>query len=73
MDPISTASSGLLMASQRFDAASGQVISAANNGGAGDLASAVVDQAVAGQSVQANASVLKTADKMFKSLLDITV
>jgi flagellar hook protein FlgE len=73
MDPISTASSGLLMASQRFDAAGANVISAANSGGAGDLASAVADQAVAGQSVQANASVLKTADKMFKSLLDITV
>ncbi|HEX4181739.1 MAG TPA: hypothetical protein VHY34_00580 [Caulobacteraceae bacterium] len=73
MDPISTASSGLLMASQRFDAAGVAVIGAANGGGASELASAVVDQATAGQAVQANASVLKTADKVFKSLLDITV
>jgi hypothetical protein len=73
MDPISTASSALLSASNRFENASNAVISAANSGGAGDLASAVVNQAAASQSVQADAAVLKTTNKLFNALLDITV
>ena len=72
MDPISTASSGLLAAGARLTVASRAVVSAAASGGNGDLTSAVVSQAVAGDQLKASASVLKTADRMFKVLLDIT-
>ena len=78
MGPISavspsSASSALISASNRFDNAGTAVINAANNGGAGDLATAVVNQAAAGQSVQADAAVLKVQNQATKALLDIKV
>jgi flagellar basal body rod protein FlgC len=73
MDPISTASSGLLAAGARFDSASLNVVRAAGSGGSGDLTSAIVDQTTAGQSFQASAAVLKTSNQMLNALLDITV
>jgi hypothetical protein len=73
MGPISSAASGILNASARFDAASNDIVSAAASGSSGDLTSAITDQAVAGQQLKASASVLKASDQMFKTLLDITV
>jgi len=73
MGPISAAASNLLAASARYDAASSDIVSAASSGGTGDLTSAITDQAVAGQQLKASASVLKTSNQMFKSLLDIKV
>jgi flagellar hook protein FlgE len=72
MDPISTAASGLMAASSRFDAASANVVAAAN-GPTGDLATSLVDQIGAKTQFQASAGVLKTTHDMFKALLDITV
>jgi flagellar basal body rod protein FlgC len=72
MNPISTAASGLMAASTRFDAASNGVI-AAGTGSNGDLAASLVDQIGAKTQFQASAGVLKTANDMFKTLLDITV
>jgi flagellar hook protein FlgE len=72
MDPISTASSGLLAAGARFDVASRAIVTAAASGGNADLTSAIVNQAAAGDQLKASASVLKTADRMFNALLDIT-
>jgi DNA replicative helicase MCM subunit Mcm2 (Cdc46/Mcm family) len=72
MDPISTASSGLLAAGARFNVASRAIVTAAASGGDAGLTSAVVSQAVDGDQLKASASVLKTSDRMFKVLLDIT-
>jgi hypothetical protein len=72
MDPVSNASSGLIAASARFNAASGNVAVAAG-GGNGDLAAAIVGQAQAGVQLQAAANVQKVSDQMVSTLLDITV
>jgi flagellar hook protein FlgE len=72
MDAISAASSGLMAASARFGAASANVIAAAG-GSNGDMAAGMVDQMAAKNQFQASAGILKTADKMFKTLLDMTV
>jgi len=73
MDPISSAASGLVAANARFTAASGGVISAANAGGGGALASAIVGQSMAGEQLKAAASVQATTDQMYAALVDITV
>ena len=72
MDAISAASSGLMAASARFGAANANVVAAAG-GSNGDLAAGVVGQIDAKNQFQASAGILKTADKMFKTLLDMTV
>jgi len=74
MNPISSsASSSVLNASARFDAAGANIVAAAANGNTGALTSAITDQAVSGQQLQAAVGVEKTSQKMFKTLLDITV
>ncbi|MBV9511097.1 MAG: flagellar hook protein FlgE [Caulobacteraceae bacterium] len=65
---INYAISGMTSASQQLDAVAGVVSS-----GNGDLASAAVTEATASADFKANAAVMKTADKMMGSLLDITV
>jgi hypothetical protein len=70
---VSSASSALISASNTFDNAGAAVISAANSGGGGDLATAVVNQATAGQAVQADVAVLKAQNQATKALLDIKV
>ena len=73
MNPISSASSGLLAASTRFNTAGAGVVAAANSGGGGDLAAAVVGQSEAGVQFQAAVNVQKVSDQMVSTLLDITV
>jgi len=72
MDPVSTASSGLMAASAKFNTASSNVVAAAS-GGNGDLAAAIVGQAQAGVQMQAAANVQNISNQMTSALLDITV
>jgi hypothetical protein len=72
MNPISSASSGLISASANFSAASGSVVSAVN-GGNGDLTAAIVSQSQAAVQLQAAANVEKVSNAMTSVLLDITV
>ncbi|MDR3506414.1 MAG: hypothetical protein P4L64_00800 [Caulobacteraceae bacterium] len=71
MNPISTASAGLITASSRFDQASAKLASAA--GGNGDMASAVVDQVSAKIQFEASAKALKAVNDTMKNTLDILV
>jgi hypothetical protein len=72
MNPISSASAGLVSATAQYYAASTGVVSAANGGGSGDLAAAIVGQAEAGAQLQAAANVQKISDELTATLLDIT-
>lgn len=72
MNAIAIASAGMLSAASRFDAASTRVVKAMD-GGSEDPATPIVDQISSQQQFQASASTLKTANAMFKTLLDITV
>ncbi len=72
MDAISSATSGLLAASQRFDAATLNTVRDANTGDMGNLAADAVDQMQSRAAFSASVSVMKTTDKMMGQLLDIT-
>jgi len=72
MDPVSTASSSLIAASARYGAAGANVV-AADSGGNGDMAAAIVGQAEAGVQLQAAANVQNISNQMTSALLDITV
>ncbi len=65
---MSTATAGLSAASQRL-ASAAQAI--ASPGGVGSLPQSVVSMDMAGQSFKADALVLKSADQMLGSLLDV--
>ena len=69
MSMISSASSGLIQASQMFNKAAVNTVKAANE--QGDLVGAIVEQKQAEIAVKANASVVRVADDMEKRLLDI--
>ncbi len=71
MDPISSAASGLIAASNRFDQASTSLSNAA--GGQGDIASAITDQISAKVQFEAQARVLKSTEQTFKDTLNILV
>lgn len=66
-DIFSIAAGGIAAATKRFEASAKRV---AQNPHA-DLGSEIVKQKQAGVDVKANIAVLKTANKMAKSLLDI--
>ena len=66
---FSIAASGIASATHRFEASAKRV---AQNPHA-DLAGEIVKQKQAATDVEANIAVLKTADKMMKSILDILV
>jgi len=68
-DIFSIAAGGIAAATNRFEASARRVAQDPQ----ADLASEIVDQKLAGASVEANIAVLKTANKMAKSLLDILV
>lgn len=68
MDPISTARYGLMAASQQLAASASRV---AVNGANGDYAAEAVNQIEAKQAFTANVDVIKVADKMWQSLLDL--
>jgi hypothetical protein len=73
MDPISTASAGVLSGLGRFDAATSSLVKSFDGSSSADPATSIVDQITAGEQVKAGADVLGVADQMLKRLLDITV
>jgi flagellar hook protein FlgE len=70
MDPISTARYGMMAASRSLDASASRV---ANVGGddSVDYAKEAVGQIEAKQAFSANVGVVKIADQMWQSLLDL--
>ena len=70
MDPIATARYGLLAASNRFDAAATK-IAQGGAGDAGDLAEGLVGLTEAKTAFKANAMVIRFAEDMWDSLLDL--
>jgi flagellar hook protein FlgE len=68
MDPISTARYGMMAAAQQLSQSAGRI---AAGGDALDYGSEAVNQIEAKQSFQANVGVIKVADEMWQSLLDL--
>ena len=73
MNALSIAAVGLVQASDRFDHASRDLVLATSGASDADPAKAIVDQAQAKTEFSASVGVLRVADEMFKSLLDIKV
>ncbi len=71
MNPISTAQYGLFAASQRFEASAQRTAMAGNPNADIDLAVEAVEQISASNAFKANIAVIKTADDMQQTLLDI--
>jgi len=71
MNPIATAAYGMFAASQRFDASAQRVAGMGASDSDVDLAQEATTQVEAKTAFTANVAVLKTADKMQQSLLDI--
>lgn len=69
MDPISTARYGMMAATQQLTASANRIAGAA--GGDVDYATEVVNQIEAKQAFKANVGVVKVADEMWQSLLDL--
>jgi flagellar hook protein FlgE len=67
-----TAQYGVQQALSRFDKSAQNTVRD-TNGGNGDLADDVVDQMTAKQSFDANVKIMKTADNMMGTLLDLKV
>ena len=70
MDPISTARYGMMAASRSLEASASRVAGMAGDDGV-DYASEAVTQIEAKQAFSANVGVIKIADKMWRSLLDL--
>ena len=70
MDPISIARYGMMAATQRLDASASRVAGMAGDSNV-DYASEAVTQIEAKQAFSANVGVIKIADKMWQSLLDL--
>jgi hypothetical protein len=73
LDPISTASAGLIRAAKLYDQANQAVARAAAPGSQASLPSAVVSSIGAKTQFEASARALKAEDEMFQSTLDILV
>lgn len=71
MNPISAAAAGVMSGIARFDSASTAVTNAFNGQSNANPASAIVDQVMASQQVQASTAVFRASDQMLKQLLDI--
>ena len=71
MSAISTATSGLYAASSRLNQAAIQTVQDASQGQATDMVSDFVQQQESRAAFQASVSVIKTADSMYGSLLNI--
>ncbi len=69
MDPISTARYGMMAATRSLEASASRVATMA--GGSVDYAQEAVGQIEAKQAFSANVGVIKIADKMWQSLLDL--
>ncbi len=72
MNPITSAASGLISASNRFDQST-TALSNAAVGGPGDIASAITDQIGAKIAFEAEAKVMQSMAKTQKQVLDILV
>jgi hypothetical protein len=70
MDPLSTARYGMMAAADRLSA-SAQRVAAWGGGADVDYAREAVEQIEAKQAFSANAQVVRFADDMWRSLLDI--
>lgn len=70
MDPIATARYGLMAASHRFEASATQIAQAGARD-AGDLADGILGLTEAKTAFKANAMVIRFAEDMWDSLLDI--
>lgn len=70
MDPISTARYGLIAASNRFETAATRIVSAPGDTGV-DLGAEFVEVIQAKHAFSANLSVIRYAQDMWDSLLDI--
>ena len=73
MNPISTASAGLLSGFARFEKASATLVAATSGQSEADPAASTADQIAAGEQVYASTATLAVASRMFKHLLDIKV
>jgi flagellar hook protein FlgE len=73
MNPISTASTGMLSALVRFDSASTALVKSASGQSNEDSIDSVVDQISAGEQFRASAQAFEVANQMQKHLLDIKV
>ncbi|HEX2818235.1 MAG TPA: flagellar basal body rod C-terminal domain-containing protein [Phenylobacterium sp.] len=67
MDPISTARYGMMAATQQLNASANRIA----GGGDVDYATEAVGQIEAKQAFKANVGVIKVADQMWQSLLDL--
>jgi len=68
MDPISTARYGLIAATQQLEASAQRVAAGGDNL---DQVNEIVDQIQAKQAFAADVGIIKIADKMWQSLLDL--
>jgi hypothetical protein len=73
MNALSIAAVSLVQASDRFDHASRDLVLATSGASDADPAKAIVSQAQAKTEFSASVGVLRVANEMFKSLLDIKV
>ena len=69
MDPISTARYGMMAATRQLSASATRIAGGA--GGDVDYASEAVSQIEASQAFRADVGVIKVADQMWESLLDL--
>ncbi|HET6971498.1 MAG TPA: hypothetical protein VFH92_10270 [Phenylobacterium sp.] len=71
MDPISTARYGLLAASQRFETSATRIASAGGDADTGDLGGQMVGMSEAKTAFKANLAVVRFAQDMWDSLLQL--
>lgn len=71
MDPIATASYGMLAATRRFEASAVRVAQMGDPSADVDLGREIVEQISAKHAFSANAAVARTAQDMLGDLLDI--
>lgn len=70
MDPISTARYGMMAATRQLTASADRIAASPDLSGV-DYASEAVNQIEAKQAFKANAGVIKVANEMWQSLLDL--
>jgi Flagellar basal body rod FlgEFG protein C-terminal len=70
MDPISTARYGMMAATQQLTASANRIAAGGPSGDV-DYATEAVNQIQASQSFKADVGVIKVADEMWQSLLDL--
>jgi flagellar hook protein FlgE len=71
MDPLSIARYGMMAAEQRLTASAGRVAAMISPDSNLDYAGEAVEQIQARQAFAANVGVIKVADEMWQSLLDL--